>query len=84
MKRRLPVVFAVFIITLEVRSRSGVAKRVLIPEIVSLHICFVMCVFVFIDRGRACIISFNHNGSHYILCIFQGYILLFLLFSINV
>ena len=78
--------FAVFVFTSEVRSRSGVAKRVLIPEIVRLCICFVMCVFVFIDRGSTCIILFSRNGSYYILWFFQGYILLFfpLFFVINV
>ena len=76
---------AVFVFTSEVRRRSGVAKRVLIPEIVRLCICFVMCVFVFIDRGSTCIKLFSRNGSHYILCIFQGYILLFFsFFFINV
>ena len=67
MKRLDCQLFAVFVFTSEVRSRSGVAKRVLIPEIVRLRICFVMCVFVFIDRGST---SFSRNGSHYILCIF--------------
>ena len=77
--------FAVFVSTSEVRSRSGVEKRVLIPEIVRLCICFVMCVFVFIDRCSTCITSsFSRNGSHYILSIFQGYILLFSFFFINV
>ena len=72
---------AVFVFTSEVRSRSGVAKRVLIPEIVRLRICFVMCVFVFIDRGSTCIILFSCNGLHYILWIFQGDILLFSSFN---
>ena len=73
--------FAVFVFMSEVRSRSGVAKRVLIPEIVRLCICFALCVFVFIDWGSSCITLFSRNGSHYI---FQGYILLFSSFIINV
>ena len=82
--KKLDCQFAVYVFTSEVRGRSGVAKRMRIPETVRLSICFVMCVFVFIDRVSTCTILFSRNGSHYILCIVQGYILFFLLFAINV
>ena len=78
--------FAVFIITSEVRSRSGVAKRVLIPEIASLRICFVMCVFLCLLTGAELVSYYLTVKVHITSYVFfrDIYYYFFLLFSINV